>query len=63
MGNFKVNDIVQELYEFTLGLVIRVDYEAGFDKVWVSFDSYMTEHCYVTEDLKLVAKAENREDM
>lgn len=58
----KVGDIVKELEEFTFGEVTRVDFDCGFDEVYVTFDTFQIEHCYGSKELELVARVEDRKD-
>ncbi|WP_137743304.1 hypothetical protein [Robertmurraya siralis] len=62
MKIFKVGDIVRELEEFTLGEVTKIDYDCGFDEVWVTFDDHLTDHCYSSKELRLVCPAYQRFD-
>lgn len=62
MKIFNVGDIVRELDEFTLGEVVKVDYNCGFDEVWVTFDDHLTSHCYGSSYLRLICPVYQRFD-
>lgn len=61
MRKLQVGDVV--VHDFILGEVTKVDYEAGFDEVWVTFDGTETEQCFGSNELKLVVNANDRRDL
>ena len=58
---FKIGDVIRK--DYFLGEVTKVDYIAGFDEVWVTFDGADTEQCFGSKDLLLVANVADRKDL
>lgn len=40
----------------------KIDYDCGFDEVWVTFDDHLTTHCYASSNLRLVCPVCQRFD-